>query len=238
MKHRSFTCDGGCGLIRTFRAKLVPFECTGCGRCQGWQRLRDAPPQKGMVKEIVTGLVGRWESMRQRLPTKFETAGSRISHPAPYKRRMMRELIDMQAEGQRLQDLLWQERARMEDAYARQAIEAAKEKLLRRHLPIERRTGAEDSSPQPERKEGKFISLSGLRARHWSPKMITTFLGEPDKLATNPHYASAPRMRLYERHRVENAEQTADWLAAKQKLAERRQNRRSNPLTRSANSIE
>jgi hypothetical protein len=51
--------------------------------------------------------------------------------------------------------------------------------------------------------------------RGWTDSLIKTFLGEPDNTAPNPHYRSGPRMRLYLLARVETAEASAEWQAAK-----------------------
>ena len=45
--------------------------------------------------------------------------------------------------------------------------------------------------------------------------MINTFLGEPDTLKRNPHYAKAAPMRLYALARVEAAEQSADFVSVR-----------------------
>jgi hypothetical protein len=43
-----------------------------------------------------------------------------------------------------------------------------------------------------------MASVAGLCCRGgWTRRLIDTLLGEPDKLARNPHYASAAPMRLY-----------------------------------------
>jgi hypothetical protein len=55
------------------------------------------------------------------------------------------------------------------------------------------------------------VSVAGLKARGWTPALITTFLGEPDTLVANPHYRSAAPMRLYAVARVEAVEASPAW---------------------------
>ncbi|MFF5251692.1 hypothetical protein ACFY4K_06460 [Streptomyces leeuwenhoekii] len=50
------------------------------------------------------------------------------------------------------------------------------------------------------------ISVAGLRARGWTPRMVRRFLGEPDLLRPHPSVRSAPPLRLYAVERVEAAE--------------------------------
>ena len=60
-------------------------------------------------------------------------------------------------------------------------------------------------------KEGKgMITVSDLRNNGWTDKLIGTLLGEPNSVLPNPYSATGyPQMRLYNRKRVEIAEQTA-----------------------------
>jgi hypothetical protein len=51
--------------------------------------------------------------------------------------------------------------------------------------------------------------------------MMTALLGEPDTLGRNPHYAKAALMRLYTLPRVEAAEGSVAFTAAKAKAAGR-----------------
>lgn len=78
-------------------------------------------------------------------------------------------------------------------------------------------------SPSQTPKE-PHLSLAGLKARGWTPSLITRFLGEPDRLATNPHARSAAPMKLYRAARVESAEARAEFRAA-QSAASMRQAR-------------
>ncbi|MDG7023013.1 MAG: hypothetical protein JRN45_00670 [Nitrososphaerota archaeon] len=74
-----------------------------------------------------------------------------------------------------------------------------------------------------DRKEERrtHASLAGLKARGWTGAMVRTFLGEPDKKVPNPHYTTAAPMRLYGLSRVETAEQTEGFRAAREKAGER-----------------
>ena len=58
-------------------------------------------------------------------------------------------------------------------------------------------------------KEPQFISKAGLIGkRNWTEKLVNMFMPHPDKEAENPHYKSAPPMKLYSLDRVERIEQT------------------------------
>lgn len=50
------------------------------------------------------------------------------------------------------------------------------------------------------------LAKSQLKARGWTDGAIKTFLGEPDRVKTNPHYRSGPPMQLYALTRVVEAE--------------------------------
>ena len=54
--------------------------------------------------------------------------------------------------------------------------------------------------------------------------MVKKILGEPDKMATSPHYAKAAPSRLYSLERVVRAEQTLEFMVAHLRAAERSQN--------------
>jgi hypothetical protein len=52
-----------------------------------------------------------------------------------------------------------------------------------------------------------FIPYSHLKSeRGWTDKLISEFLGDPDKLATNPSRRSGPKMKLFDLARVELTE--------------------------------
>lgn len=58
-------------------------------------------------------------------------------------------------------------------------------------------------------KEPQFISKAGLIGkRNWTEKLVNMFMPHPDKEAENPHYKSAPPMKLYSLDRVERIEQS------------------------------
>ena len=76
-----------------------------------------------------------------------------------------------------------------------------------------------------------------LKRRGWTDKLITDLLGPPDRTAPNPVYRSAARMRLYQRERVEVAEQHHTFVQHLNKSASRRhsaakasQNRRNDTI--------
>lgn len=69
----------------------------------------------------------------------------------------------------------------------------------------------------------EFISVTGLKQRGWTDKLIKILLGEPDKTAQNPHYRSAAPMRLYLKSRVEEVETSAEWTALKGEADKRKQ---------------
>lgn len=78
------------------------------------------------------------------------------------------------------------------------------------------------------------VSLAGLRARGWTPALITTFLGAPDKTVDNPHYRSAAPMRLYALARVEAVEASEAYQQAVAASAARRQGARQAAQTKRA----
>lgn len=73
----------------------------------------------------------------------------------------------------------------------------------------------------------EFVSLAGLRERGWTDALVRRFLGEPDKLARNPHYRKAAPMRLYLLARVVSAEGADEFKAALDGAAKRSQSARS-----------
>jgi hypothetical protein len=84
---------------------------------------------------------------------------------------------------------------------------------------------AEIAAPTPpverDLRRAESISISGLRARGWTPALIRDLLGEPDRRAQNPHYKSGSPMQLYLVGRVEDAEASDQFAVAKAR-AERR----------------
>lgn len=55
------------------------------------------------------------------------------------------------------------------------------------------------------------LTQAALRERGWTPTAIRRFLGDPDRTARNPRYASAAPMKLWDEERVLAAEDTAEW---------------------------
>ena len=76
-------------------------------------------------------------------------------------------------------------------------------------------------------KQPEYICESRLIGeRGWTKKLIQQFLGEPDKEVRNPHYSSAPPMRLYELDRIKEAEARDDVQKLLEKVREQRSRRR------------
>lgn len=67
-------------------------------------------------------------------------------------------------------------------------------------------------SPQAS---GALLGPGSLAERDpsWTPSAIKKFLGDPDKLVTNPVYRTAPPMRMFLTSRVEQVETTEEWAA-------------------------
>jgi hypothetical protein len=65
-----------------------------------------------------------------------------------------------------------------------------------------------------------------LVARGWTDALIAEFLGEPDAFATNPHYRTGPKMRLYDLSRVLEAEKREDFIARRAAILAKRPTRR------------
>jgi hypothetical protein len=47
-----------------------------------------------------------------------------------------------------------------------------------------------------------YLTASRMKDRGWTPKLIETYLVEPDKEVSNPHYRTSSPMRLYAKTRV------------------------------------
>lgn len=56
----------------------------------------------------------------------------------------------------------------------------------------------------------------------WTASAIRKFLGDPDKLVTNPVYRTAPKMRMFLTSRVEQVESTEEWEAWQEANSRRR----------------
>ena len=67
-----------------------------------------------------------------------------------------------------------------------------------------------------------YGNAAQLKRRGWTDKLINDLLGAPDRTAPNPVYRSAARMRLYQRQRVEAAEQHPTFIQHLNKSANRR----------------
>lgn len=72
-----------------------------------------------------------------------------------------------------------------------------------------------ENSKEPKKEKIDYISVSGLKGkRNWTDSLIKKFLGEPDKLAVNPHYSTAPKMKLYILSRAVEAEELPEFKTA------------------------
>jgi hypothetical protein len=60
------------------------------------------------------------------------------------------------------------------------------------------------------------LPVSELLRRGWTQSLIKKLLGHPDQLERNPHHRSGPKMRLYARTRVLQAEASPDFRAVQQ----------------------
>jgi hypothetical protein len=80
--------------------------------------------------------------------------------------------------------------------------------------------------------EEKWISLAGLKARGWTPKLIGRFLGEPERTVPNPHYRSAAPMRLWSLEAVLRAEQDPAFQEALVQAQRRKEAARKGALRR------
>jgi hypothetical protein len=67
----------------------------------------------------------------------------------------------------------------------------------------------------------RMVSVAGLMARGWTPLMIASMLGDPEKYAPNPHCHNGPMMRLYTFERVKAVEASAEFLAIKTRKEKR-----------------
>lgn len=70
------------------------------------------------------------------------------------------------------------------------------------------RKSIENNVNKPLKKKPEYISKSTLKYRGWTEAGINRFLKMHDKEADNPHYKSAPPMRLYLISRVEKIEKS------------------------------
>ena len=87
-------------------------------------------------------------------------------------------------------------------------------------------------------KRPQYITPAGLRGkRYWTDGMIRDLLGEPDKLARNPHFSTAAPMRLYLVSRVDAMEATLDLDRLKKNRERRSAAGQKAVLTREENAI-
>ena len=78
-----------------------------------------------------------------------------------------------------------------------------------------------DEKP-PGKKPPEYITVGRLRSeRCWTPSMIRDYLGPEDRRARNPHYRTAPPMRLYLIKRVLAAEANFDMVKVREARARR-----------------
>jgi hypothetical protein len=66
------------------------------------------------------------------------------------------------------------------------------------------------------------LPVSELLRRGWTQGLIEKLLGKPDQLMPNPHHRSGPKMRLYARTRVLQAEASPDFRALQEGRPARR----------------
>ena len=57
------------------------------------------------------------------------------------------------------------------------------------------------------------LAVSDLLRRGWTHGLIEKLLGDPDQLEPNPHHRGGPKMKLYARSRVLEAEAASEFLA-------------------------
>lgn len=57
-----------------------------------------------------------------------------------------------------------------------------------------------------------YITLTDLKGRGWTTKMIKMFYDTPDKVKSNPRFINAPPMKLYLLSNVEEKEKNKEWL--------------------------
>jgi hypothetical protein len=102
---------------------------------------------------------------------------------------------------------------------------------------------ARQAKPKPPKRfklnSVQMISLSGLKARGWSQRLVDTVLGEPHALVDNPHYKCAAPMRLYYRAHVERLEQLPEVQASiERSLNQSASTKRANIVRREAEEVE
>jgi len=78
----------------------------------------------------------------------------------------------------------------------------------------------------------KCWTKSALKQRGWTDASIRDFLGEPDKLAQNPHYRKAAPMHLYRQSRVKRIEKTKEFNEWKVKSYSRKKSYEKATITK------
>lgn len=81
---------------------------------------------------------------------------------------------------------------------------------------------------QPPTKES-MLCLRQLKDRGWTDTLIDNLLGQPDKLQRNPHDRRWAKMKLYVLDRVQDAENTDEFLEVVQARAERQKRLANRP---------
>lgn len=69
----------------------------------------------------------------------------------------------------------------------------------------------------------KYLAKCSMKRRGWTKKMFETFYPTPSLEVTNPHYATAPRMKLYKIIEVESIEQTEAFRNYWNRIAHKRE---------------
>jgi hypothetical protein len=75
------------------------------------------------------------------------------------------------------------------------------------------------------RYDGEYVTASEMMSKGWTSTRISKYLGMPDRLAPNPFFRRAGKMRLYKVDRVEQAEATAEFQALQQSRRARKSHR-------------
>ena len=72
-------------------------------------------------------------------------------------------------------------------------------------------------------KQKKLMAKCSMKRRGWTKKMFETFFPIPTMQVPNPHYATAPRMKLYKILEVESIEQTEAFRNYWNRIAHKRE---------------
>lgn len=81
-------------------------------------------------------------------------------------------------------------------------------------------------------KQKKYLAKCSMKRRGWTKKMFETFYPTPSLEVTNPHYATAPRMKLYKILKVESIEQTEAFRNYWNRIAHKREVARATMIER------